>query len=139
MPRLGSYETMIEEMKSGVYDYTVDGECSNCGQCCSNFLPISAKEIKAIHRYIRKHDIKEQRTCWPTVEPVTDFTCPFRSDNERKCLVYEVRPLICRDFQCDKPRKGIWAERDLLQSKYGVVDMRAEFYGQESFFARVFE
>lgn len=32
---LGSLERAIEEMKSGVYDFTVDGRYSSCGNCCS--------------------------------------------------------------------------------------------------------
>ena len=120
-----------KEMKAGVTDMTVNDECSNCGACCARFLPVSAKDIKAIHRYLKKHPINEQVHNYPTSKPMIDFRCPFRSDDENKCLIYEVRPAICRDFRCDKPRKGITASRDMYHDKYGVCDMRGEFFGRE--------
>lgn len=118
------------EMESGIYDFTENGKCSGCGSCCSNYIPISSKEIKAIKRYVKKHCIKEQIHRYPTAEPVMDFTCPFRSDSEKKCLIYEVRPAICRDFQCDKPRKQIKANKDMYHGRYTVCDMREEFFGR---------
>lgn len=120
---------IIGEMKSGVYDFTVDGECSNCGACCSNLLPISGKEIKAIHRFISKRGGKEQRHIIPTVEKVIDCTCPFRDNTGRRCVIYPVRPAICRDFRCDKPAKNIQANKKMYHGKYMVVDMRKEFFG----------
>lgn len=130
---LGTLREMIDDMERGVYDFTQNGECSNCGQCCSRFLPISAKEVKIIKRYIQKHHIKEQEHRFPTAQPVQDWTCPFRSETERKCLIYEVRPAICRDFRCDKPAKQIKANKDMYHGRYQVVDMRGEFFGKESF------
>lgn len=120
---------IMEEMKRGVYDYTVDGECSNCGECCSNFLPVSRKEIKEIHRFIAKRRVKEQRHIIPTVEKAIDFTCPFRDNAERRCVIYPVRPAICKDFRCDKPAKNIQADKAMYHGKYMVVDMRKEFFG----------
>lgn len=44
-----------------ITDFTFNGKCSNCGQCCSNLLPLSDSEVKRIKQYIKKHNIKEQR------------------------------------------------------------------------------
>ena len=121
---------MFKDMESGVWDFTVDGKCSNCGSCCSNLLPMSAKEIKVIKRYIKKKGIKEQKRLYLS-SVVLDMTCPFRSDTEHKCLIYEVRPAICRDFQCDKPSKQIYADRDMYQGRYNVYDVRQEFFGED--------
>ena len=122
------FDVIRQEMEDGVYDYTKDGQCSNCGSCCSRFLPVSGKEVKAIRRYVRKKKIQEQRHFYPTASPHDDWTCPFRSESERKCLIYEVRPAICRDFQCDKPREQIEADKSLYHGRYAVVDMRKEFF-----------
>ena len=27
---------VVSNMNSGLYDFTVDGKCSECGSCCSN-------------------------------------------------------------------------------------------------------
>ena len=124
--------TMWEEMKSGLYDFTEGGKCSNCGQCCSNYLPISKHEVETIKRYIEKHGIKEIKRFSPAAKPPIDMVCPFRSDTEKRCTIYPVRPAICRDFQCDKPRKNIMADKAMYHGKYDVVDMRAEFFGGET-------
>lgn len=121
-------------MESGVFDFTVDGKCSNCGACCSNLLPISTKEAKEIMWYIKKHRIKEQKHWAPTAKPGTDLVCPFRSTSEKKCTIYPVRPAICQDFQCDKPRKRIDANKKMYHGKYDIVDMRATFFGAEPVF-----
>lgn len=122
---------LIEGMESGIYDFTVDGKCSGCGACCSRWLPVSDTEIKTIRRYMKNHKTPEQKHIPPTAKPVLDATCPFRSEIEGKCLIYSVRPAICRDFQCDKPAKKIRADRALYQGKFMVCDMRRVFYGRE--------
>ena len=119
----------IEEMEKGVYDFTVDGKCSNCGSCCSNFLPMSKEEIKRIKKYISANGIKEIIRRPPTVNPIIDFKCPFRDDSKKICTIYEVRPAICQDFQCDKPKKKIKANRDMYHGKYDLVDVRWTFFG----------
>lgn len=130
MANIGTLDQMLQDMKSGVYDYTKDGECSNCGACCSDFLPVSENEVNAIRKYVEKHGVKEHRHTPPTMQPVQDFTCPFRNDLERKCDIYLVRPAICRDFRCDKPKKEIWANKKMYHGKYSVVNMRETFFGK---------
>ena len=121
----------IADMESGVYDFTVDGKCSGCGQCCSNYLPVGQGEVDKIRRYINKYGIKEVTRFSPCKNQV-DMVCPFRSDVEGKCLVYPVRPAICEDFRCDKPRKKIAADKEKYHGKYRVVNMRYEFFGHET-------
>lgn len=124
----GTLKKMLEDMRRGVTDFTKDGECSSCGQCCSNFLPVSSKEVKEIKRYVKKHKITEQKHNFPATNEIVDFTCPFRSEKERKCLIYEVRPLICMDFRCDKMKKEIQRNKDLMHKRYFVYDMRDTFF-----------
>lgn len=89
---IGKIEKMIKDMEHGVYDFTKDGKCSQCGQCCANFLPMSEKELKRIKLYVKKHHIKPQKHILPTADAAIDFTCPLRNDAEKKCMCYEVRP-----------------------------------------------
>lgn len=126
----GTLEEIAQDMKDGVYNFTQDGKCSNCGSCCSNFLPLSKSEIAELHRYVNKHHIKEQNRMMPMAGPTLDFTCPFRSETEKKCLVYEKRPQICKSFQCNKPQKKIEEERELFSELRILVDMREEFFGK---------
>ena len=129
---IGSIKDYISEMESGVFDFTEDGKCSNCGRCCADLLPVSNVEIDKIRRYLRKHPVKEHVHFLPTARPIFDMTCPFRNDRERRCDIYEVRPAICRDFQCDKPRKQIEADKAMYHGKYGIVSMRAVFFPKKT-------
>ena len=130
--KVGFLNEIIKDMEAGVFDYTQKGECSNCGNCCSDFLPISTEEIRRIEKYIKKHGIKEQTHFLPTaIVPMADMVCPFRSNAERKCVIYEVRPAICRDFRCDKPRKQIEADKAMYHGLYAPHSMRITFFGGE--------
>lgn len=88
-------------------DFTCNGKCSGCGSCCTAFLPMTDGEIKAIKRYIREHDIKpcDHGFQVPLAEPAVDMICPFRDDKRRICTIYEVRPTICKAYQCNIPRE----------------------------------
>lgn len=122
----------IEDMEHGLYDFTKDGKCSGCGACCSNLLPLSRKEIKEIHRYIKKHNIKPYKRNPPTALPIEiDMTCPFLDESKdcEKCMIYPVRGEICRSFICNDPH-GARKNKKLLHNKYEAVDMRKEFYGE---------
>lgn len=118
----------LADMENGVYDFTKNGECSNCGACCSNILPISNKEIKTIKMYMRSHKIKEHRHIIPTAIESLDMTCPFRNDEEKKCEIYAVRPAICKAFKCDYPKQQIDTTKEMMHSKYNIVFMRETFF-----------
>lgn len=127
--KAGTLEQTIADMKRGIYDYTQDGQCSSCGNCCSDLLPISVKEFARIRDYVQRKHIKECINRPPTAEPIgNDFTCPFRDNMRRICTIYEVRPAICRDFQCDKPRQQIEANKKMYHGRYAVVHMRETFF-----------
>ena len=139
MSKIGSFDDMIFDDKRGPFDFTVNGECSNCGECCSNLLPISSFEIDKIKRYIKKHNIPEQHKFAPVTGPTLDLTCPFRSEKERKCLIYEVRPEICRVFKCDQDREEVIRNKNVLNDRYFPVDMRNVFYGHEDNLMKMLE
>lgn len=133
MNMLEAYAAAVQYDRDGLQnfrDFTICGECSNCGSCCTNILPVSGKEKKTIRRYIQKKGIKEQTCRYPTTDPIMDLTCPFRHHSEKICLIYEVRPAICRAFRCDNSMEKIQADRAMYYRKYGLCNMREEFYGR---------
>lgn len=81
---IGTLQQAFEDMERGVCDFTKDKKCSDCGQCCSSYLPLSSSEIKEIKRYIKKHHVKEQKHIVPTTSPTLDLTCPFLDDSKEK-------------------------------------------------------
>lgn len=109
-----------------VTDLTNNGECSKCGECCSALLPVSDDEIKQIRQYIKSHHIKP-KSCVraPTTNHTIDLTCPFLDvGREQKCMIYEVRPLICKKFTCSKD-KPLWSMEELERRK--LENMREVF------------
>jgi len=124
-----SIKKMMDDMNKGVYDLTRCGECTQCGGCCSNMLPMTEEEIDTIHKYIKKHHIKERRHNYPTATPSIDMTCPFLNDDKpkEKCEIYSVRPRICRYFICC-PSKRKPIEDFEYKSKCKIIDVRKEFF-----------
>ena len=119
-------------MKEEICNYTENGECSNCGQCCSNFLPISQKDINAIKRYIRRYGIQEQIRRYPTTGHFVDMVCPFRDEIEKRCTIYPVRPEICKSFRCDQPKEVVYRAKKMYHVNCDIVDIRAEFFKGET-------
>lgn len=122
---LGTLENIWEDCKKGVYNFTNNGKCTSCGNCCTALLPMTKEELKAIQRYVKRKHIKIEKHDGCAV----DLTCPFRDNKKRICTVYEVRPTICRDFKCDKPQKEIdnSKERFSYDGRFHIYNLREIF------------
>ena len=129
MEVISALQAVEQGMKDNIYNYTKDGKCSGCGNCCSNLLPMSRKEIEVIHRHIDKNDIKESKHMLVLAKPALDMTCPFRNNDKGICSIYEVRPEICKQFICDSEKRAKH-NRKLLGQTRMIVDVRKEFYGK---------
>ena len=116
------------EDKVMVTNYTVNGICSGCGQCCSGVLPMTHGEFKRIKAYVLKHKIKPKATNKKSSR--IDLTCPFLSA-DNKCMIYKVRPDICRTFICSKDIETIKKEKsEHYNSKFSKeVWLRDEIFG----------
>lgn len=119
------------DMEDNIFNFTKDGECSSCGNCCSNMLPLSRKEIDVIRMYISKHNIRESKHILPVAKQPYDMVCPFRDNGKKICTIYPVRPEICRQFICDNQKRAKH-NRKLLGQTRQVVMMREEFFGGET-------
>lgn len=102
-------------------DYTVNGICSHCGNCCTHHLHILPSEIARIKQYIQTHDIKPchhtKATNGEAGGFVIDFVCPFFDDSKHICRIYEVRPAICQVYQCNHSQEEISDHYDALFAK----------------------
>lgn len=121
--------TVLKDYENGVYDFTDNGKCIGCGNCCSNILPLSYTEITKIKEYIAQHNIKRQTHELFALrkQPDFDLTCPFldTSKENNKCTIYPVRPLICQDFIC---AKGKVPDKELYYKHRKAYDMVEVFF-----------
>lgn len=73
---------------NAIFDIPKHTRCQNCGDCCGAIL-VSEREVKAIQEYLKRNPkIRAQRG--------PGLTCPFRDEENRRCVIYPVRPTICR-------------------------------------------
>ena len=116
---------IVETLVSGnakIIDCSVNGKCSCCGECCSNFLPVSQSEVDRIQEYVIKNKIR------PAKEMLlmrNTLICPYF--NGKKCLIYEVRPLICSEFYCYKKpdiemAKKFQKEERITVNMWGIAE-----------------
>lgn len=126
LQEVGTIDDMLRDA-AGITDLTDHGVCSNCGECCSDFLPVSPEDLRRIHKYVKANNIKERHNVM--VSAAFDVTCPFRDNVKRKCAIYSVRPAICREFKCDYSPTKISQNKEFFHSRYKVVSMRQEFFG----------
>ena len=111
---------------STITNFTICGQCSNCGQCCSDFLHLDEKEIVTIDKYLKTHEIKQQN------KGENNWNCCFRNETLKRCDIYEARPQICRVFKCDKTPEQAYKERDLLNKNKKARSMAQLFFKDES-------
>lgn len=125
MSEYATLEKVYQDMKHGVYNFTENGRCTCCGNCCTALLPMTKGELKTIQRYVKRKHIKIEKHDGCDL----DLTCPFRDNEKRICTVYEVRPQICHDFKCDKPQKKIddSKERFSYDSRFHTYNLRGIF------------
>ena len=122
MPREVNFLDIIKEMVEGnveIVNNTICGKCSKCGECCSPFLPICQDELNIIQKYIIDNNIKPQTQ---VMVMQNRLACPYYDG--KKCLIYEVRPLICKEFYCNKKMDMEMASK-FQGKKYIPVDMWA--------------
>jgi len=89
-----------------------NGRCNGCYDCatrCMGNLPITRTEFEAIREFIGGGGY------FPTVRPAGGMAaaCEFADPDGPRCLIYPVRPLICRLFglvewlPCPRGRLGV--------------------------------
>jgi Fe-S-cluster containining protein len=116
----------IREGNQKITDYTQNGECVSCAECCSRMLPMTSDELARLKAMVAKENIKSN-TFIKIPQIGVDWTCPLLSQDKR-CRIYENRPSICRSFCCHKESadySGLWPSH-----KYRVTDMREELFGE---------
>lgn len=107
-------------------NYTVCGQCSNCGQCCSDLLHLSKEEIKRIDDYLKEHKLEQHN------KGENNLNCPFRNELFKKCDIYEVRPEICKIFKCNKTPEEAYRNREFTNFNKKCRSMAELFFNDDS-------
>lgn len=107
-------------------DYTRCGDCSNCGQCCSDILHLSEEEIKRIDKYLKENKVIQHN------KGKTNLMCPFRNEMLKKCDIYEVRPEICRIFKCNKTPEEAFRNREFTNFNKKPRSLAELFFKDDS-------
>lgn len=91
------------DFKEQITNSCVNGVCSRCGNCCTGFsIPLSMDEADAINSYVRRNGVKRLNRDWLSDKScAVDIRCCFYDSVEKRCNIYEVRPMVCSGFQCD--------------------------------------
>lgn len=95
-------------------------KCNNCGECCGP-VPISQAEYVRILKYCTDNKIK------PIENSI--FECIFRDNKNKICLIYPVRPSLCKIFGVAKDMEcvnGNTYEIDMIDyiNKDGVKNLK---------------
>ena len=139
--RITSYGDLLKRIKdpdlSKIRDFTDNGKCRDCGNCCVNMLPLTSGDYKRIMEYIKANDVKPARPRilqGPFAKPTAHNLCPFLLDqDEHRCSIYPVRPGICRKYTCHNPGKNQELINWYLSVPYiKTVDMYIMFYPEET-------
>lgn len=127
-------QEIVKELVFGnannLVDCSINGKCSKCGECCSNFLPVSQSEVNKIQKYVIENKIRPQKQM---LVMRNTLTCPYF--NGKKCLIYEVRPLICKEFYCYK-KPDIELVKKFMKEEHFPVDMWAIANEIDKYFRR---
>lgn len=102
----------MNQLKDSISVYACNGQCSKCGNCCTDFLPVTKKEISKIKRYVKENNIKAENRI---IEGNIILQCPFLNQKTKQCNIYEVRPFVCRNFLCShkdwRRKRKLYMER----------------------------
>lgn len=106
-------------MSTSCTNYCINGSCSNCGNCCTELLPLTNEEVKLIKAYVKEKHIKPYSDIFFRYndKESTNLMCPFRDFEEKKCRIYEVRPKICRLFKCNQDMRLVNAHKENAHKK----------------------
>ena len=131
MSKISSCEEVLSR-DGKIIDYSHQGKCSNCGNCCNDFLPLTNADINRIKQYIKKNNIKPINHALRILSIINiDMMCPFRNEEEKKCNIYEVRPEVCKKFFCHKYYENFFAIYHEFNGKTKNLSMRETFFEED--------
>jgi len=98
---------------SKVYAQIPAMDCDNCGDCCGSYsIDLYSAEYFQILEFIKEKfspaDFNRIRGLCGMEMAIEERglanmrRCPFRDENKKICVINEVKPLVCRQYCCEK-------------------------------------
>ena len=104
-----------KDANGNIINFTINNHCSRCGSCCGLFIPFTEKELQVIKSYVKTNNIKPYNKRLNIETDAFEGNCCFYDKDNKKCMIYEVRPYVCRDFICS--RKNWKTKRDMYEKR----------------------
>lgn len=100
-----SRKAFLESLVEDLRNVLPETKCSKCGKCCGPVM-ITPVEINDIVNYLMEHKlwkivIDNLKSKKDEINIDKKMICPLQRRNERdenECIVYPVRPIVCREF-----------------------------------------
>ena len=119
-----------------IRDFTDNGKCQDCGNCCGNYIPMTIIDKCRIKAYIRTHQIRPAKPLLvngPWKKPTVHNQCPFLLNSEgKRCAVYPVRPAVCKAWSCHDLMNNQELIKLALSDEMETVNMYLMFYPRET-------
>ena len=118
----------LQHTSEGVITDMKNPNCINCIECCSIFSMITPKEYKTLRKYINnegKEIFAQGLNNWlesSYKHNSINLMCPFISKNKR-CLIYNKRPRVCREFHCSESLNKLNKEEIMSQEHYSMLNL----------------
>lgn len=72
--------------------------CKGCAQCCG-INPLSIKESINIMNFLKENEKELEKVKSVISKKKSEvFMCAFLNEEDRRCSIYKVRPIVCRIF-----------------------------------------
>lgn len=100
-------------------NFCKNNECSRCGECCTPFIPMTKSEVKTVREYVKKNpQIKERALNQPFFEGNDVYVkCCFYDKEKKECMIYPVRPFICKAYKCNQDDLKIENNKNFMDSR----------------------
>lgn len=93
-------------------------------------------EVKIIKNYVKEKNIKQIKNI---KNGQIENSCPFRNNIDKKCMIYEVRPELCRDYKCWDLTISDFIEKYIEDESYSTYCGHETFFNDPSVKARYFK
>lgn len=103
-------------------DLTKNGICTGCGECCASMLPTTFNEADYLKKLIKARNIKPHSNVIISTDVIVDLTCPFllKDKTKDRCSIYDERPIICRNFICNKGRPNLVPQNTFIVNMWNL-------------------